>query len=174
MWLSSVALAGAGTNGCTQQDLNIHTATNPAASFEQYRTFSFGPAEGPPSGYQTSARVAEVRRRVLPLIAAVLTVKGYARAEGKGDFFVMYGSGTREVSLRDVSSASQEWLPDDESQDFVEGSLVVDAFESSSGVRIWHGASRAQIDPDHIDDALLGRAVTHLLASFPSAAGRTE
>jgi len=35
-------------------------------------------------------------------------------------------------------------------------------------------ASRAQIDPDHIDDALLERAATHLLASFPSAAGRTE
>jgi len=35
--------------------------------------------------------------------------------------------------------------------------------------KVWHGAARAEIDPDHIDDALLRRSVAKLLASFPNA-----
>jgi hypothetical protein len=58
-------------------------------------------------------------------------------------------------------------LPDDEDADFVEGSLVIDAFDGTYDNRVWHGAMRANIEPDRIDDAKLQRLVQDLLSLFP-------
>ncbi|MGO8992240.1 MAG: DUF4136 domain-containing protein [Polyangiaceae bacterium] len=153
----------------------IHTMINPAASFDRYRTFSFGPEEGPPVGYRTAARSVDVRRRLRPLITAALTERGYvaanANANEKADFVVMYGSGLRDSSVHEESSVSAEWLPDDENADFVEGSLVIDAFDGTKGNRVWHGASRANINPDQLYDERLQRVVRELISAFPAARG---
>jgi hypothetical protein len=162
--LSVTAVAAA---GCAQPVV-VHTAKNPTASFDKYATFSFGPAEGPPRGYHTSTRSPEVQQRLEALISTALTQRGYTPSSGKGDFFVMFGAGRREVVAHDASDdVAGEWQPDDENADFVEGSLVVDAFDATTDGKVWHGASRAQVDPNHINEAELQRSVTALLASFP-------
>jgi hypothetical protein len=165
----AVAVAALSSSGCTQAAVNVHSAANPGAPFYEYRTFSFGPAEGPPAGYRASPSSREVQRRLVPLVAAVLTERGYSPASGKGDIFVMCGSGRRDAVVHDANDVSNTWLPDDEDADFVEGAVVIDAFDSATGVRVWHGASRAQIDPDHVDDGLLRRSIGKLLAAFPAA-----
>jgi hypothetical protein len=166
-----VALSAFGMAGCAQA-VSIHTAANPAAHFEQYRTFTFAPAEGPPRGYQMPRRSPEVEQRLRALIAAALTQRGYLQGATKGDFLIMFGFGRRTIPVHEDSAVGGEWLPDDEDADFVEGSLVIDAFDSSSGARVWHGACRGQNDLAHVDDALLQRTVSHLLAPFPSTTGR--
>jgi hypothetical protein len=153
----------------TSTTLNTHTATNPAASFEHYRTFYFGASEGPPTGYEWSPRSADVQRRLRGMIAAALTARGYTAVPEKGDILIMFGSGRREVSQHDTSGVGTGWLPDDESQDFVEGALVVDAFDGTVGNKIWHGATQAKIDPDRIDTEQLQRSVERLVAAFPRA-----
>jgi hypothetical protein len=80
----------------------------------------------------------------------------------------MYGAGTRNVSTRDPLPAS-DWTPDDESAEFVQGSLIVDAFDGATGKKIWHGKSRAEIYPDHIDEQILKQSVDALVSSFPRA-----
>jgi hypothetical protein len=153
------------------QPITVHTATNPAASFDQYQTFSFGSSEAPPNGYNGFPRSTEVERRAEPVIAAALEKRGYVPAPasaGKGDLVILFGSGLRTVVDHEVSEVGQDWLPDDERGDFVEGSLVVDAFDGRKGLRVWHGASRAEINPAHIDDALLEKTVSDLLQTFPS------
>jgi hypothetical protein len=164
----AVAVAAFSSSGCTRDTVNVHSAANPGARFYEYRTFSFGPAEGPPVGYQASPASREVQRRVVPLVAAVLVERGYSPASGKGDIFIMCGSGRRNAVVHDANDVSNTWLPDDEDADFVEGSLVIDAFDGATGVRVWHGASQAQIDPDHVDEGLLRRSVGKLLAAFPT------
>ena len=72
---------------------NMHTATNPAASFGGYRSSSFGSTEEP-SGYPMSA---EVQRRLQRLIAALLIQKGYVPATGKGDL-LSYSARVRATS----------------------------------------------------------------------------
>jgi hypothetical protein len=105
-------------------------------------------------------------------IVAGLTQKGYiAAASGNVDLLIMFGSGRREATIHEGTAAlATEWVPDDEDADFVEGSLVIDAFDGATGGKVWHGAARAEIDPDHIDDAPLQRSVAKLLTSFPRAA----
>ncbi len=153
---------------CTP-NIQVHTAENPGATFEQYRTFAFGPAEGPPNGYQPSPRSAELRRRAESLVAAGLRQRGYVPATAdKPDITIMIGAGQREVAVHETSAIAEEWQPDDETEDFVEGALVVDAFDGKTRGRVWHGAGRSEIDPDNIDDALLKRTVDKLLATFPA------
>jgi len=156
-------------SGCTPTVL-VRTATNPEASLDHYRTFSFGPAEGPPTGYRASSRSPDVQRLLEPLIAAELTRRGYAPASAKGDLIIEYGFGRRAVVVHESSEAPlASWLPDDENSAMVEGSLVVDAFDAATGgVRLWHGATRGQIESDHIDNDLLRRSVVELIAAFPT------
>jgi hypothetical protein len=171
--VASVACAADGRDArpgvfTTSSGAQVHTATNPAASFDGYRTFRFGSPEGAPAGYQMTARSAEVQRRLQPLIAAALTQRGYVEATGRADFFLKFGSGLRDVSIHESSGIAGEWLPDDENADFVEGSLVIDAFDGTSKAKVWHGASRAKIDPDRIDLPQLTRSVQDLLTAFPA------
>jgi hypothetical protein len=178
--LASTACAGGNADAPTPStaaaSTHMHTATNPAATFDRYRTFSFGPSEGAPVGYHVAARSAEVQSRLQPLIAAALTHKGYVLASGKGDVYIMYGSGQRDLSTSEPSddirsrnvTVGAGWSPDDETADFVEGSLVIDAFDGAERKWVWHGASRGTINPDRIDDQQLQRAVEALIASFPT------
>ena len=161
-----VASGAAGMIACVQP-VGVHTASLKTAPFGSYRTFSLADPEGPPEGYKMSPRSAQVQRRLRPLIEAELQAKGYSLATGKGDFVVAYGSGRREVSIRHPQRAP--WSDEDENEDFVEGSVVIDVFDGSNDGQVWHGATRAQIDPDKIDQAQLERTVRLLLATYPAA-----
>jgi hypothetical protein len=169
VWLATVACAGAAQPVSPARSANVHTMANPAVSFDRFKTFSIGLSEGPPAGYQATARTAEVYRRLRPLIASALAARGYTQVDARGDLLVMYGSGVREVAIHETSSVGAGWLPDDENADFVEGSLVIDAFDGASYARVWHGASRAEIKPEQIDDQRLQRSVQELIGAFPQA-----
>jgi hypothetical protein len=165
--LCSVWVAGT-TVGCVEP-VTVHAATNPAVSFDRYRTFTFGAPESPRAGYITSPSSPEVRDRLQPLITAGLTQRGYELAVGKGDLVITFGSGRRSVAVHESSGMGGEWLPDDENGTVVERSLAIDAFDAASGVRVWHGSSHAEIDPARVNQGMLQRAVTALFASFPMA-----
>jgi hypothetical protein len=165
-----IAMAVAPVVGCGD-GVTVHSATSPTTSFEHYRTFSFGTAEGPPRGYRSSSRAPEVQRLLEPLIAAGLTRKGYAFASSKGDLLIDYGFGRRDVVVHESSEYPGGAAVSD---DGVEGALVIDAFDATTGARVWHGASRADHDSRHVDDALLRRSATEILAAFPAVQLRAD
>jgi hypothetical protein len=109
-----------------------------------------------------------LQRQLRPLIAAALAQKGYVPATGKGDVFIRLGSGLLDIS-REIGDLEAGWLPDDEAADFVAGSLVIDAFDGAEGHRMWHAASRANINPDQIDHPRPQHSVKELLSLFPEA-----
>jgi hypothetical protein len=166
--LSGLVSSGvAGLVACVQP-VGVHTASLPTAPFGRYHTFSFADPEGAPEGYKMSPRSEEVQRRLKPLLVAVLQQKGYTLATGKGDLVLAYGSGRRERVIQH-SDPSHDWLDEDEEDDFTEGSIVLDVFDGSNDGQVWHGATRAGINPDRIDQAQLERSVRRLLAKYPSA-----
>jgi len=163
-WVTSGTM---GSVACVRP-VEVHTASLPTAPFGQYHTFSFAAPEGAPDGYEMSPRSAEVQQRLRPLFVAALQEKGYTLATGKGDFVLAYGSGRRERVILH-RERSYDWLDEDEEDDFTEGSIVLDVFDGSNDGQVWHGATRAGIDPDRIDEAQLTRSVGLLLANYPSA-----
>jgi hypothetical protein len=165
----AIAVTVPGAPGCVQP-VTVRTVQTPGASFDRYQTFSFGSPEGPPRGFTISSRSEEVQQLLRPLVVAALLRKGYA-ASDKGDFIVTLGSGRRVATVREATppegDQSELESPHFDYQE-VDGSVVVDAFDAASGLKVWHGSSRTEIPPRRVDQALLQRSVTMLFASFPA------
>jgi hypothetical protein len=166
MFAALVSLAPSAIGCSPVQSKSARLMTAP---FPQYRTFSFGGPEASPKGFKSSPRTAEVEKRMQPLITAVLAEKGYAPAEAgkKGDMVVSCASGSRKGIKRPVQNTRGDSSGSDEEADFVEGAIVVDMFDGTNDGAVWHGAARAEVNPDKIDDQLLQRAVREVLAPFP-------
>jgi hypothetical protein len=166
--LSVLLAAGAVELTACTRPVTVHNASLPTAPFAKYRTFSFGDPEGSPQGYKVSPRSAEVQRRLKPIITAVFQEKGYSLATGKGDFVIAYGSGRRDAAILH-RARSHDGMEEDEEDDFVEGSIVLDVFDGLNDGQVWHGATLAGINPEHVDPVQLERSVKLLLARYPSA-----
>jgi hypothetical protein len=169
--VSFVGTVLVGAPGCVQP-MSVRTATNPAAAFDRYRTFSFGAAEGSPKGYAVSAWSPEVRSRVQPLIAAALAERGYTPSSGTGDLIIRFGSGRRAFTVEEATppegDQSEMGEPHFDYEE-VDRALVIDALDGTNGARVWHGSSRAEIDPTRVNQGMLRRSVSALFASFPHA-----
>ncbi len=137
-------------------------------------TFAVGAPEAAPPGYVTTPRGAVVARRAGAVAARLLQGKGYAVSpDGKGELTVQIGAGHRNAKVAPVfplplpvpNRAGYTELS--EANDIVEGSLVIDVLDTATGALLWHGAAHVVLDPEASDPALLERAVTAILATFP-------
>jgi hypothetical protein len=163
----ALALVGALTTACTTA-IDVHTAESPDARFDQYRTFTFETATREPVSFSSSALTAEVETRAEQLATDVLLGKGYEPASGAAaDLSIRIATGQREREIRRPSRSHPALFIQDEEDDFVEGALVVDAFDVSTGELVWHGSAGTVIDPGRVDDARLRRAVSDVLTDFP-------
>jgi hypothetical protein len=142
----------------------VQSASAEKASFAPFRTFGFRLAEAPPPPYQVSARSFEVERLAHDMVAAELVRKGYTDAGGNGDFLVRISSGAATQYTSAVMSGSDE----DRLQPITTGEVVVDAFDRSTAQQVWHGAARAEVDPQRVNEPELQAAVHQLLAPFPA------
>jgi hypothetical protein len=164
--------------GCAPA-IDVHTIVFPGADVARYETFSFGGPGGVPDDYETSARSAEISRRVRLLVASLLASKGYAeRAQSDGDFVVQIAVGRREREelvrtppLPHPRPVRPAWFEAHEDKDVVEDVLVIDVLDAKSQQTVWHGGARVEIDSERIDDALLKRATTKVLEVFPMRRG---
>ena len=147
----------------------LHTA--PFASFH---TFSFVPAKAPPEGYEVTARSAQIVELMKPIVSEALVRKGYVAApEGEtGDVVFACAAGRRDTTKVRHVSWRQSLVTGEatEERDFVEGGLVIDAFDRNGG-QVWHGASRTEIDPARPSLDALRRAVGAALVRFPARPG---
>jgi hypothetical protein len=142
----------------------VQTVVSPSAAFTEYRTFSFGFTENPPTSYQASARSLEVQRRVRKLMGAALREKGYVEDDTKPNFVVRFGAGTQQVETGGYVEDSTG-SPDTISR----GQIKVDIFDASTKTEVWRGSAVSQIDlTEDIDNRLLERAVQGVLTSFPT------
>ena len=94
-------------------------------------------------------------------------------ADSKPDLVIRVAAGRREQEIAHPHPAPR-WLEEDEEEDFVEGALVIDAFDAATDELVWHGSARAEVNPNQIDDERLRRAVTSVMATFPSRTADTQ
>jgi hypothetical protein len=154
--------------GAVVPPTHVDTAVSPTASFDRYRTFSIGLTERSPLDEPVTARALDAQTRLRALIVDALEAKGYAAAAGgqRADLVVKYASATHEVP-----ASKNDWHPENPEL-VLEGSIVVDVFDSASGVELWQGRIAAPVDRHRIDDVILRRGVDRVLASFPSQGDR--
>jgi hypothetical protein len=133
---------------------------SPRVDLARYQTFTFGPANPPEAGYQTTERSLEVQRRLTPLVETALEKRGYAPSSDKADLVIKISSGSempaREKGERDNSAPGTP-----------RGFIGIDAYDRATGASIWHGTALAEIDPARIDEHLLAGGVERILADFP-------
>lgn len=157
--------------------VEVRTVVSPSAAFGKYRTFSIGVPESAPRGYSPSPWPTVTRSFLGAMIQTGLGARGYAPVADHGDLVVRFGSGRKVVAVHETTppEGDQSEL---ESPHFdypeVDGALMLDAFDGTTGARVWHGASRAVIDPDRLNRRVLQRAVSAMLASFPAGPGAPD
>jgi hypothetical protein len=148
----------------------VHATSAEVASFAPFRTFGFRLPEDPPSPYKVSARSFEVERRVQELVAGELVRKGYAQTDSSADFLVRISSGTaREDKPHPTTTSGGN---ENEVHLITVGEISVDAFDRSTTQQVWHGTTRAEIDPQRINEPALQAAVQQMLAPFPARSVR--
>ncbi len=134
---------------------------SPKADFTKYQTFTFGPANPPASGFEITERSLEVQRKLAQLVQASLQGRGYRQSEEKADLVIKLSTGSGTLAGDKIQRGNV-------SAHVSAGFIGIDAYDSTSGAGIWHGAAFAEIDPAHIDDGLLSRGVEDMLAAFPA------
>jgi len=139
----------------------------PRADFSKYQTFSFGPANPPMTGYETTTRALEVQRRLTPLVEAQLQKRGYSENADHADLVIKLTTGTG-VELGDKT---QHGNP---AEATATGFIGIDAYDGETGTAVWHGFAYAEIDPEQISDGLLARGVQHMLSDFPARQDRAS
>ena len=155
---------------CTPPPIESHGQFVPDAPYAEMHTFAFVAPEATPAGFEATARSAVVVEQMKPMIAAALEAKGWVRAQpGEADITIACAAGRREAETHRrlpwrISNITGEEFED---RDFVEGGIVIDAYDRSNG-QIWHGAARTEIDPAHPSLDRLEIAVDAALAHFPA------
>jgi hypothetical protein len=145
--------------------LQVQTAASPSAPFAEYRTFSFGFTENPPTAYHASARSLDVEHRVRELTCAALREKGYVKDDAAPNLVVRLGAGTQQDTEADVE-VDPTWSSKEDTVDI--GKIEVDIFDASTKTAVWRGSAVAQIDlTKAIDNSQLRRVVQSTLAEFP-------
>ena len=166
--LSLAVAACMWTSGGCSTAINFHTAVSPLAHFDRYRTFAFETSRDAPPDFELSPRSIYVRHRVEEMSATILIDKGYALAANAiADLRIQVAAGRRTRKIRRPVDAHSDWLAEDEEDDFVEGAFVIDAIDNETGELVWHGSARVEVEPGKVDEDVLRRAVSRVLASFP-------
>jgi hypothetical protein len=134
---------------------------SPQSDFAAYKTFSLAPANPPADGYEVTPRSLEVQRRLAALVTAALEKRGYSEALQDADLLVKVSAGSGEAT----GDKTQRGNPE---EPMPAGFIGIDAYDSRTGVTVWHGSGQAELkQQEPIEDALLERGVERILADFP-------
>jgi hypothetical protein len=164
--------AAASAIGCAPT-VDVHAVVFPRADPARYQTFSLSDADGAPNEHPASAQSAEVRRRVALLVTDFLQARGYGAMPEGGDMIVRIAAGRREretmpaMPLPRPMPKRPTWLEEHEREEILEGILIIDILDGKTLEPVWHGAARVDLDKEGIDDPLLRRATSKVMASFP-------
>jgi hypothetical protein len=154
------ALTGCSNAAPPPRAATASSVASPKASFANYETFAFGPANAPAEGYEITPRALEVQTHLTRIVARALERRGYRELPAGADLLVKIAAGSGE--LPNPSAEHGTASPS--------GFIAVDIYEAASGNEVWRGTAQAAIDPNQIDDALLERGVDRMLANLPARA----
>ena len=153
--------------------VNIRSEHDPNVDFATYKTWNF-----PDNIDEFTANVIRsnpfVHKEMLRIIEDVLVSKGYMKAEGVPDMFVVYMVSTKEKTQVSTYSTGWDWgyhgwdvgYTDVRVDTYTEGTLVIDMIDADEEELIWRGWATGTIK-DRPDVKRLEEVVKGMLAEFP-------
>lgn len=170
-WIVGLVIAAAGFLGCTTIDTGSTAADG--VDFSKYRSFAQAPAPTEaPSGMARYNSI--VAGKIQTYIATNMEGKGYRKASlDEADFVVRFSLsgkpqtdvwGTTGYGLYRAGGSVQ-------TIHYVQGTLVIDIFDSEARKLVWHGWASARIFESQADGSLAPKAVEKILSRFPPDQG---
>jgi len=171
----STLLALSFVAGCAST--NVTTDFDPSASFTSYRTYTWMPEPTTVNDVRLTGELVD--RRIRSAIEGALNEKGLQKVESGGDLMIGYHAALDEKI--DVTTVNSMWGPgwrypsywgarDVYTNEYTEGTLVVDIFDAESKAMVWRGVGEGRINPDDtMEDRQdrLNSAARDILADFP-------
>ena len=168
----------------------VRTDFDPAANFQNYRTYSWAPVEVP------RGMNPLMFRRVQAAIDQSLLARGYTPAN-PGDFTIGFTVGERDrVEVRDYGHYGGwgGWGPgwgwggwggwgwggwggwgypysSIDVYNVTERSLVIDIYDTRTNRPVWHGVAKKDAYTDDVDYARLDQTIAAVLSRFPPQPG---
>ncbi len=184
---ATVICLGAAT-GCTSA-VDVHSIQSPQAHFERYHAVALDLSPHPPGNYASTEQSVQVGTYVKELAGQILQRRGYALASrDAADLVIRVEAGRRVTGTANTELGIPPDTPypapnydvsveppyhgylDQEREELVEGTFVIDAFDGRTHELVWHGFARAPVTSGKIDYDKLRNAVESVLASFPAVA----
>lgn len=155
------ALATALALGACATKPQVSSEVTRGANFANYQTFSFVNTM-PPAGMNPVAF-----ERIRQDVASALTAKGFTKADQGGDLSVVITLGARD--RMNISTWGAFGRQIDVNQ-YTEGKVAVDVFNTQTRQPLWHGQATQTIDPNRPDPTVIDTAVAQVMARFPPRA----
>ncbi|MHC5082710.1 MAG: DUF4136 domain-containing protein [Planctomycetota bacterium] len=156
-------------------DLDIKTAFSPDTSFPDQAVYKFMRLDPAREGYNASA--VQLYRRIRTGLQAELASKGYRLFDGGGsvDYVINYqviGRTSRDLVAQRIEDDGRQWLQmAGVSEEFAEGSLIIDVIDVKTLKPVWRGVSNMKIQLDDVSDvtrqARTNYILHELLKEFP-------
>jgi len=180
--LASVAFAG----------IKVKVDNDPDVDFADFHSWAWHP-KGPGNVIRlvsqdddnSAAAKQKVTDRIVPIVAAELTRRGFPVATGEPDFYVMfYALITVDTTSQQLGQFLPTWanwgLPPFAPQTtslkiYPQGSLVLDLTSRATNEVVWRGLAQAEMkwdDPEPKRDQRIREATASLLKKFPPKASK--
>jgi hypothetical protein len=143
-------------SACTTSP-KVSSDVAPGANFSAYKTFGFV-SEAPTGGDPVAMA------RIQQDVGGALSGKGYVQGQ-PADLTVVTRVGTENKT--DVSTWGW-WGRQLDVQQYTEGKLAVDVFDTKTRQPLWHGVASERLDPNNTDPAAINSAVASVMSSFPT------
>ena len=140
---------------------SISTQAAPGVNFSAYKTYSWVQAQAPAGGNPV------MQQRIINDLDGALALKGYKQVQTGGDLSLIPTIGAREKT--DVQSWGF-WGRQLSVNQYTEGQLSLDAFDTKTQQAVWHGQASQTIDPAKPNPAKVDAAIQKLMAQFPATA----
>ena len=140
---------------------SISTQAAPGVNFSAYKTYSWVQAQVPSGGNPV------MEQRIVSDFDGALAQKGYTRVPSGGDLSFILTIGAREKT--DVQSWGL-WGRQLSVNQYTEGQLSLDVFDTKTQQAVWHGQASQTINPNKPNPAKVDAAIQKFMAQFPATA----
>ncbi|HYX46226.1 MAG TPA: DUF4136 domain-containing protein, partial [Sphingomicrobium sp.] len=149
---------------CSQASIagpSISTQAMPGVNFSSYKTYTWVQATAPAGGNPV------MQQQILNDLDAALAQKGYQEVKSGGDLSLVLTIGAQEKT--DIQSWGW-WGRQLSVNQYTQGQLSLDAFDTKTQQAVWHGQASQTIDPDKPNPSKVDAAIAKLMVQFPATA----